>query len=240
MQHLSRRSLLAATAAAGLLPAGARAAESGLLQAQGNRLVYNGKQVRLRGVAVSDPALGRADRPIDDYKVVASSWRANCVRLSIHPTAWKNQQARTLRLLERDVSAALARRMSVIIDWHTIGWPDAYYMRPDPSWGSPDDLYDSSWSLVRSFWLAMALRYGREGRIAFELWNEPVFDPDAWNIPPGANWPELKARYEELVGLIRGSAANLVLLGGDRWTYDLRGIRQATVTGSNIGYVWHC
>ena len=40
----------------------ATAVAGGVLQAQGNRLVYNGEQVRLRGVAVGDPLLAPSAR----------------------------------------------------------------------------------------------------------------------------------------------------------------------------------
>jgi endoglucanase len=235
---LTRRTALGAAA---LTLAGAgRTEAAGLLQARGNALTWNGARVRLRGVAVGDPLLGRADRPVTDYRVLATSWRCNAVRLSVHPTAWRHSQADALRLLERDAAAALSRRMWVIIDWHTIGWPDGYYQRPDPSWGSPPDLYDSSLELARSFWTAMAERWRGDGRVAFELWNEPVFDPDAWDAAPGATWPDLRARYQDLIATVRARGApNLVLLGGDRWAYDLRGVRASPVADANVGYTWH-
>jgi len=85
----------------------------------------------------------------------------------------------------------------------------------------------------------MAERFGADGRIAFELWNEPVFDPNDLGGPPTGRWPALKARYEELLVIIRARSANLVLLGGDRWTHDLRGIRSDPAQGGNIGYTWH-
>lgn len=240
----SRRDVLLGAAATGgtalLGGGGGAAAAGGLLEARGKRLVYNGSSVRLRGVAVGDPLLAREYRPTSDYRVIARTWRSNCVRVSVRPTTWRHDQADALRLLERDVAAALANRMWVVIDWHSIGWPGGYVQRPDPAWGSPPDLYDSDWDLARSFWRAMAGRYGADGRVAFELWNEPVFDPDESDVTPGAHWPELKARYESLIALIRGRGApNLVLLGGDRWAYDLRGVRASPAAGSNVAYTWH-
>ncbi len=210
-----------------------------MLQARGNKLVHNGAQVMLRGVATGDPLLGRPDRPAGDYRVLAGDWRCNLVRIGVHPGAWENRRAEALDLLDRDVAAALANRMWVVIAWHAIGWPDGHSQPTDPSWGFPYPLYSTRWDLALSFWRAIVGRYGGEGRIAFELWNEPVFDPDEWPVVPGAHWPELKARYEELLALVRAGSDNLVLLGGDRWAYDLRGIRADPVRGGNVGYAWH-
>jgi len=52
-------------------------------------------------------------------------------------------------------------------------------------------------------------------------------------------WLALRARYQELLAIIRARSNNLVLLGGNRWTYDLRQIKENPVAGRNIGYTWH-
>jgi hypothetical protein len=205
---------------------------------KGSALVADGAPVRLRGVAVGDPLLDRRDRPVSDYTVLAADWRCNCVRISVHPTTWRNQPTKTLALLDRDVAAALANGLWPIIDWHVIGWPDGYRRTPDPGWGLPPDAFDSGWELARSFWQVMAGRYGGDGRVLFELWNEPVRDPKVAESP-GADWPELKARYAELLALVRRRGDNVVLLGGDRWAGDLRGIRADPVAGRNVAYAWH-
>jgi hypothetical protein len=255
----SRRSVLGAamSSSVGLLGS-ATAHAGGLLQAQGNKLFYSGRQVRLRGVAVGDPLLARLQRPTDDFRVLARTWHCNLVRISVHPSTWRDRQAEAMVALERDVTAALANRMWVIIDWHAIGWPDEY---------SPDPLYDTNWNLARSFWQAVAARFGMDGRIAFELWNEPLFrietapdlveavsrfgfDASTIKIESAADaaeaasllplrWLALRDRYQELLAIIRAQSNNLVLLGGNRSTYDLRDIKENPVEGSNIGYTWH-
>lgn len=236
-----RRFALAAAGTLASLVAGAPAAAAaapGLLRAQGSRLTWRGRTVRLRGVAMGEP-LARHGRTVEDYRTVARAWRANLVRLSVHPGRWRHQEAESLARLEQDVAAALANRMWVAIDWHVIGWPDGWHQRPGAGWGSPEDLYDSGFALAASFWRAMAERWGRDGRVIFELWNEPVRDPAQWNVAPGQNWPELKRLYRELLAVVRPRAQNLVLLGGDRWTYDLRGIRASPLEDPNAAYAWH-
>jgi endoglucanase len=228
----SRRALLDAAFAGVVVPLGSEPARAagGLLQARGSKFFYDGRPVRLRGVAVGDPLLGRRDRPVDDFRILARTWRCNVVRISVHPAAWRDSRVAALGALERDVAAALANRMWVVVDWHAIGWPDGY---------SPDPLYDTDWNLAISFWSAVVRRFGADGRIAFELWNEPRFDLDAFGAPPTGHWPMLKMRYRELLAIVRGRSRNLVLLGGDRWTHDLRGIASDPAEGANLAYTWH-
>jgi hypothetical protein len=212
---------------------------TGRLQVVGNTLSYQGAPVRLRGVAAGDVLGARADRPVSDYQVLAQQWRCNLVRIAMHPSYWRHQQGKAMALLERDVAAALANRLFVVLDWHAIGWPDGWFLVPNRAWGAPPDLYDSGWNLALSFWRAAAERFGSDGRIAFELWNEPVRGPGDLDDPPGAYWPALKARYGELLAVIRRRSGNLVLLAGDRWAHDLRGVRADPVDDPNAAYAWH-
>jgi len=200
------------------------------LARSGAKLTWGGRKLRLRGVALGDPLDARGGRPGSDMALLASSWRANVVRLSVSSTGYRDHKSRQLQALDRDVQAALAADMWVIIDWHVIGWPDG---RVENDW------YDSSWPLCLDFWTTMRDRYGQNGRLIFELWNEPL-SPTAWDAPNDYVWPELRARYSELVGLIRRTTENLVLCAGDWNSYDLRGVRQNPVSGTNIGYVWPC
>jgi endoglucanase len=240
----SRRGLLgAAVATAGVAGAGAVGAAvrlpRGALRVRGAGLSYNGAQVRLRGVAVGDPVLARYDRPASDFAALAQDWRCNAVRISVTPSSWRNRQAETLLLLERDIAAALANRMFVILTWHVVGWPDGYYLLPEKGWNLPADLWDSSWPLAASFWRAMAERWGGDGRIVFELWNEPLFALHDVEAAPGRRWLQIKPFYQELLALVRARSGNLVLLGGDRFSHDLRGVRASPLIAENVGYAWH-
>jgi hypothetical protein len=248
----SRRALLDASwrfglgSAAAALGGGGRAAGAAVsrpidaLRVRGNGLSYNGQRVRLRGVAISDPLLARKYRPASDFALLASdAWRCNVVRISVLPSTWQNRQVETMALLERDVTAALANGLFVIIDWHAIGWPDGYFERPLPGWGMPEDAYVSTWVLAASFWQAMAERWGADGRIAFELWNEPIHTAAEYGLPAGTRWRELKPAYQALLAIIRAKSRNVVIAAGDRYAHDLRGIRQDPLAGENIAYSWH-
>ena len=237
MSQINRRAFLVAGTAAALLGPTVAAAAS-RLQVSGRRLIYGGRTVLLRGVAVGDPLLGRETRTTADYAHIAQAWNSNVVRLSVHPGAWKHRRSASLAKLDRDVRAALAARMFVIIDWHSIGWPNGWYMIPPPEWGADVDQYNSSLILANGFWGEIARRYGGDGRIAFELWNEPIFDPDDPG-DPARRWASLKRSLQKLIATIRQHGQNLVLATGDRWAYDLRGIRANRLGDGNVAYVWH-
>jgi hypothetical protein len=229
----TRRQVLASLGAAGLLTAlpavkPARAA-AGPLTVQGNQLLADGVPVRLRGLALGDSTQARAGRPISDLAVCADQWHANVVRLAVVPSDFRDRTSQCLAALDRDVQAALAQGMWVIIDWHVVGWPDGW-----SEW--PEMITD--WSLCRTFWTVMRDIYGSDGRIVFELWNEPL-SSFAWGDPNDATWPEQRARFAQLVDLIRRSSANVIICSGDWNSFDLRGIRAHPIPGGNIAYAWH-
>src|SRR5438445_13620329 len=86
--RLHRRSLLTAglvfLLAVAELPAGGG---DGIerLDVHGRELLFNGKPIRLRGVAVGDPIHVREGRSAYDYVVIAKGWNANVVRIHVHP-----------------------------------------------------------------------------------------------------------------------------------------------------------
>lgn len=231
---IARTALLAAG-----LVGGAGGVTAQQLTVDGNRILRDGQPFRIRGVAVGDPVLARADRPADDYRVLAEDWHVNAVRLSIHPHVWKHEdRSRVLAILDRDVEAARGRGLVVVLTWHSIGWPDGGYQIP--TWpGARRDTYDSKLGLARDFWTAMARRYGDDGGIVFELWNEPAnFDAEG-KVQDYPGWPALRPAMQGLLDLIRRESGNVVLASGGRWTYDLRGIAEAPLRGENVGYAWH-
>jgi hypothetical protein len=210
------------------------------LHVRGNELLAGDAPIILRGVAVGDPILARAGRPLSDYQRIARDWHANVVRISLHPSVWKHQpHAQVFAALDRDIHAALDAGMVVILDWHTIGWPDGYYEPIQKDWtDDPPDLYDSNFALAKDFWAAAAARYGGDGRIVFELWNEPVLserEEDA--VRPG--WDKLKPYFEKLLEVVRAHSANVVLATANEWAYDMQGVRENLLAGQNIGYAWH-
>jgi endoglucanase len=212
----------------------------GALQVQGNQLLADGKPITLRGVAVGDPILARQGRPLSDYQRIAQDWHANVVRISVHPSDWETMpHEKVLAAVESEINAALANGMYVILDWHTIGWPNGYYEPIEKDWtDDPPTLYDSNFDQAKSFWDAASARFGKDGRIIFELWNEPVRSKkeEDEEIPA---WDDLKPFYAQLLQVVRSHSANVVLATGNEWAYDLRGIRENPLAGENVAYCWH-
>ncbi len=214
-------------------------AHAGGLEVAGRELRFDGKPVMLRGVSVGDPFLAREGRPLSDYSTIARDWKANVVRMSVHPSVWKTTaHEKVLSTLDANVQAALQAGMFVIIDWHTIGFPDGFYEKT-PYKDDPPDLYDSSFLLAKDFWKAVAAKFGGDGRVLFELWNEPLYQEDDGNPEAGQRWHELKPRFQELVQIIREQGKNVVLATSNYWAYNLRGIRNDLLKGGNIAYAWH-
>jgi hypothetical protein len=127
--------------------------------------------------------------------------------------------------------------MFVIIDWHVIGWPDGYYQIPER--GAVKDDYDSNFTLAKDFWSRMARAYGKDGRVMFEFWNEPVFQKNEWSPEVGQKWPAFKPSMQELLEIVRHQGDNVVIVTSNRWSYWLKGVRTDLFDGKNVAYAWH-
>ena len=239
--RLTRRELVGGAIAGGFALGLPRASDAGAarLEIVGNELRQGGEAVRLVGVAVGDPFYIREGRPETDFAVIAAAWRANVVRLSLHPGHWRAGSAAALERLGADISAARAAGLFVIVDWHVIGFPGHYIERPDPSWGLRSDIYDPDLDLAIAFWTEMARSFGRDDGVLFELWNEPVVDPKLW-ISTGQHWPLLKATWMRLLEVIRRHSDAIVLAAGGRWAHDLKGVAHDLIPDDRVAYSWHC
>jgi hypothetical protein len=212
-------------------------AEPGRLEVKGKDLLFEGKPVRLRGVSVGDPIRDRLGRPAADFKTIAADWKANVVRFGVHPHTWKNfPHDKVLGRLEKDVDAALQEGLFVIINYAVIGWPDGVFEVPG---GEPKDLYDSDFKLATSFWEAVAARWGKDGRVVFELWNEAIYSREDWRPEVGTRWKELKPFHAKLLAVVRKHGDNVVLVSGNHWSYLLTGVRKDLLDGKNVAYSWH-
>jgi hypothetical protein len=93
----------------------------------------------------------------------------------------------------------------------------------------------------RAFWQSVAERYKDDGRILFELYNEP--HDVAWAV--WLNGGDSGDGFEvvgmqELYDTVRSAGAdNLVVLGGLDYAYDLSGVPNHRVEGYNIVYASH-
>lgn len=238
---LDRRAVLvggAALAASAFASSRAVASSDTRIEIVGNRFSYGGKTLRLTGIAVGDPTYIRANRPLSDYRVLAEDWRANCVRISVHPGLWREDPVGIGAALAANVAVARAYGMFVIIDWHRIGFPGLYDPLMPAEWGLPTDVALASIPETIVFWQAMARRYGDDPAVLFEIWNEPSADPMLWTAT-GQHWPVFKAAWEEIIAAIRSLADNIILCAGGYWAHDLVGVKDNLIADERTAYVWH-
>jgi endoglucanase len=201
-------------------------------------LLYNGKPIRLRGVSVGDPLRDREGRPASDYEAIAKDWKANVVRIGILPHSWKTlPHDKVLARLAEEVDAALKNGLFVIINYMVIGWPDGHY--EVPLHGGPVDLVDSNFKLATTFWEAVATRWGKDGRVMFELWNEAIFEKEDWRPEVGQKWSKLKPFHAKLLEIVRKHGDNVAIVSSNHWSYMLTGVRKDLLEGKNVAYSWH-
>jgi hypothetical protein len=168
-------SSLAAVARAGIALEG--------VHVEGDRLVdASGRWVVLRGVNRSGPEYmcaedaGIFDGPVDLSSVVAMrAWRANAVRLPLNEHCWLgiDDGAPTplfvgeayRQAIESYVDLLLANGLYVILELH---WSAPAGMNADRLRAMPNTSYSAL------FWTSVADRFKNDGRVIFDLYNEPV------------------------------------------------------------------
>ena len=209
------------------------------LRVNGNLIEYGAdgeyKTVVLRGVNVGDLyhfSKNRFFRP-PDYNRIAQSLNANCIRIAVHPNLWRNEKLHVLACLKENVRDALAANLFIIVDYHTIGFPNGYVQFLNDGVIS----YDSDFNLAKDFWDTIS-REITDGRVLYELWNEPASSANVYYDT--RHWGNLKPWWETLMGIIRNNGSeNICIAGGDVWTHELRGIKGNPIQDGNTAYAWH-
>jgi hypothetical protein len=164
-----------------------------------------------------------------DFALMAS-WGANVTRLSLNQSFWAADGGYRTNV-DTAVGWAHAEGMDVILDLH---WSD----KGGTAAPGQQRMADAG-SLA--FWQSVAERYQDDGRVLFELYNEP--HDTGWAVwlnggPSGDGFEAVG--MQELYDAVRATGApNLVLVGGVRYAYDLTGVPLNRVQGYNIVYVSH-
>jgi|GEM_PF-707619 len=184
----------------------------------------------------------------------ATYWYANTVRLPLSESYWLNgqpsQQCTSTQyqsLVKTSVDILTSLHLNVIID---LQWTDAGGQAAGggAAWQMPDN--DSV-----TFWKQVAAIYNGYSNVLFELFNEP--HPGSWScwaapctITNDTSWVSdcvctqtftyQSDGMQSLVDAVRSiGAANLVLIGGMNWGYDLSQIATYPITGTNVVYDTH-
>jgi endoglucanase len=193
-----------------------------IFDSQGNVHIFKGFA---RPTFEFDPAGQGVSR--QDVELMGSYAGVNVVRwgvsegywLSNHPQFNRNYQA----YIDRAVQWTLQSGMDVIIDLHWSGNPAA--QQPMASRQSI------------TFWQEVARKYAGDGRVIFELYNEPNgVSAQVWRNGD-ANFAGMQQMYDAVRAV---GANNLVLVGGLDFAYDLDSLLPGmAITGTNIAYVTH-
>ena len=173
-----------------------------------------------------------------DFQLMAT-WNANVVRVALNQDYWLAaspiHDAGYVALVDQVIAWAEEAGLDVILDLH---WSDAGVLGGcPPSKGCQQKMADAN---SVTFWSEVATRYQGDGRVMFELYNEPhdVSWP-VWRsggLVDGFQSPGMQGLYDT----VRATGAqNLVLIGGLNWAYDLSLVGDNKIAGYNIAYATH-
>lgn len=172
-----------------------------------------------------------------DFRLMAS-WGANVVRVALNQDFWLEGSAQFdagyAPLVDTVVGWAESAGMDVILDLH---WSDTGKLGSCQTQNCQQLMADDN---SVTFWSEVAARYRSDGRVQFELYNEP--HDVSWEVwkSGGMAGGFHAAGMQELYDAVRGAGAdNLVLIGGLDWAYDLSGVPANRIDGYNIAYATH-
>jgi len=176
-----------------------------------------------------------------DFEKMAA-WKANVVRIALNQDFWlagsSVHDANYASQVAAAVDWAEQAGLDVILDLH---WSDRGILGScvaNESQGCQQLMADRN-SLT--FWTEVASLYKDDGRVLFELYNEP--HDVGWPIwleggttNEGWQTPGMQKLYEA----VRATGANnLVIAGGLSWAYDLSGVAAYPIRGFNVLYATH-
>ena len=138
--------------------------------------------------------------------------------------------------LDNAVAWAEMAGMDVILDLH---WSDRGVLGGcNPANGCQQLMPDAN---SATFWSQVATHYKDDGRVMFELYNEPHdVDWRTWKSggPTFEGWTAVG--MQQLYDTVRATGAqNVVVIGGLDWAYDLSGVPANRIAGYNIVYATH-
>jgi endoglucanase len=170
-----------------------------------------------------------------DYQNMAS-WKANVVRIALNQDFWLPDSpayaAGYAPLVDTQIQWAESAGLDVILDLH---WSDKGDYSQTPAQQRMADAHSAT------FWTQVASRYKGDGRVLFELYNEPHDVP--WSVwlsggPSGDGFTV--TGMQALYNAVRATGAeNLVVIGGLQYAFDLSGVNENRVQGHNIVWATH-
>ena len=203
---------------------------------QGNQIFResDGGVHRFRGVARPSLEWSRTGEAmsLQDYQRMAG-WGANVVRIALNQAFWLRGDLATYQaIVNSNVGWAQQAGLDVILDLH---WSDRGTAQ--------DDLEQQRMADVNSltFWTQVANAFKNNGRVLFELYNEPHdVTCDIWMNGGQSGDGFQVAGMQQLYNAVRATGAqNLVIVGGLDFAYDLGCVVTHRVDGYNVVYASH-
>lgn len=166
-----------------------------------------------------------------DYQEMRK-WNANVVRVAVNQKFWRDDTSGYRARLDENINWIKSTGMDVIIDLH---WSDGASQTDGAGQHRMADLYSIE------FWKQIAEKYKNDGRVLFELYNEPHdISCEVWKNGGDSGEGYQASGMQQIYDAIRQqSAHNLVLIGGLNWAFDLTCVKTHRITGYNIAYATH-
>ena len=174
-----------------------------------------------------------------DFQLMAS-WNANVVRIALNQDFWlaasPTHDPGYASVVDSAVTWAENAGLDVILDlhWSDTGVFDTCLVNKACEQQRMADVNSVT------FWSEVATHYQNDGRVMFELYNEPnQVSWSVWKSGGPANGFQAVG-MQQLYDTVRATGAqNLVLIGGLDWAYDLSGVPANRIAGYNIAYATH-
>ena len=189
-----------------IAPGGYRVLGNRIYSAQGNEVVFRG----VNKPGLEDKIRGEHHACREEFAMMRK-WGCNIVRIPLNQTWWLEDTQGYKARVDDYINWTLSNGMAAIADVH----------RSANGTSKKDEGHADS-ETVR-FWREFAQKYKDNGRLIFELYNEPrrIQDRHLWRGGNGV------AGIQEMYNVIRNEvgAHQIILIGGNDWGYDLRGWR---------------
>lgn len=236
-------------------PVGSNAGGLGPYTVSGNKILdKNSNEHFFRGL--DRPSLEwscSGDIQNTDYQAMSSEWGANIVRLPLNQDCWLSTSGNSsydptyAGTVDQQVQWATENGMDIILDLH---WSDQGSFSvgaaclANSGGNCQQDMADTN---SVEFWKEVATKYANNPAVIFELYNEPKVGGYA---PTDANWVTwlnggTSSGYtvvgmQQLYTTVRATGANnIVIIGGLDWSFNLTGVIDHPVSGTNIVYNTH-
>lgn len=173
----------------------------------------------------------------EDFKNIRG-WGSNVVRIPLNASYWVktagSYNAGYPEMVDSVIARARSQGLDVVIDMH-------FSDRGDPANKGYrlERMADANHGI--QFWKEVAARYKNDGRIIFELYNEPHdISWETWRNGGPSGDGFMTAGYQQLYEAVRSTGAqNLVIVNGLNWGYDMSQAANHMLNGYNIIYGTH-